>query len=262
MKIFFGPAGLGGIDEAEDNLKTMKKLGLKACEIAFTYGIYIKKKNAKNIKKWAKKNNIKLSVHAPYWINLNSNDNEKVEKSKKRILKSCEVSELIGAEKVVFHPGYYGKDSKENTYNKIKKEIIELQEEIKRKKWEVKLAPETTGKKNVFGSVEEIKNLVKETGCFFTIDFAHLFARNNGKIALKNLVKDFEGFEELHCHFSGIEYGDKGEKKHKETSEEDIKELLIALKNLKNLKKVVIINESPIPLQDSVLMSKIWKEII
>lgn len=150
MQIKFGPAGLGGVDEATSNLEKYHKLGLKACEIAFTYGVYIKNKNdALKIGETAKKLGILLSIHAPYWINLNSSEKIKVEKSKQRIINCCEIGTYLGAYRVVFHPGYYGKISKEETYEKIKNEILEIQKIIHQKKYTPKLAPETTGKLNV-----------------------------------------------------------------------------------------------------------------
>ena len=83
MSIRFGPAGLGGVKEAEENLEKFSKLGLRACEIAFTYGIYIKnKQDAVRIGKKAKELDIKLSIHAPYWLNLNSKEKIKIEQSK------------------------------------------------------------------------------------------------------------------------------------------------------------------------------------
>jgi len=231
-------------------LQEYHKLGLKACEIAFTYGIYIhKKEDALAIGKEAKKLGIKLSIHAPYWINLNSNEKVKIEQSKKRILDCCEIGEWLGAYRVVFHPGYYGKKAKEESFEIIKKEILELQGEIKRKKWEIELAPETTGKVNVFGSIEEIAGLVKETGCAFCIDFAHVLARY--KDYSFDLIKKNFPQEKWHCHFSGIEYGEKGEKKHKTTSENEMKKLISFLPKNKD---IVIINESPNPVGDSVKM--------
>ena len=190
-QVKFGPVGLGGVKEAISNLKKYKELGLKACEIAFTYGVYIKKKeDATKIGAAARELGIQLSIHAPYWINLNSAEKEKIEKSKQRILKCCEVGTLLGAKKVVFHPGYYTKNSqanfgatksktvlkhrtgedfvggkidKEKTYENIKREILEMQKEMKQKKYNPKLAPETIGKVNVFGSIDEIKQLVEDT---------------------------------------------------------------------------------------------------
>ena len=247
--IRFGPAGLGGVKDAISNLENYAKLELKACEIAFTYSIYIKPEQTKPIKQAAEKLGIKLSIHSPYWMNLNSKDKDKKEKSKQRILKCCELGELLGVEKVIFHPGYYGKMNKDETFENIKKAIIELQDKIKEKKWKVKLVAETAGKINVFGSVDEILRLVKETGCLFCIDFAHVYARNKGKIDYKEVYDKFKEFPSLHCHFSGIKYGEKGEKSHELTNEAELKKLLSVLPRNKD---ITIINESPEPIGYSV----------
>jgi deoxyribonuclease-4 len=247
--IKFGPAGLGSVKEAISNLEKYHKLGLRACEIAFTYGVYIKdRKDAEEIGKKAKELGISLSIHAPYWINLNSAEKEKIEKSKERILRCCEVGTWLGVKSVIFHPGYYGKFSKEETFEKIKKEILEMENEIKKKKYTPKLCPETTGKINVFGSVDEIKKLSDETGCKFCIDFAHILAREKNYM-FKEVLEKFSKHKELHIHFSGIEYGDKGERNHKNTLDKEWKEMI---KNLPKNKEIIIINESPNPVADSV----------
>lgn len=133
MSVKFGPAGLGSVKDAVSNLKRYSELGINVCEIPFTYQVYIKKKeDALMIRESAEKFGIELSIHAPYWINLNSSEKEKVEESKKRILKCCEVGEWLGVSRVVFHPGYYGKMEKEKTYENIKKQILELQGELKK----------------------------------------------------------------------------------------------------------------------------------
>ncbi len=259
--IRFGPAGLGGVKEAVSNLKDFHESGLRACEIAFTYGVYIKesqKKEISEIRNTAKKLDIKLSVHAPYWINLNSKEKKKIEESKKRILESCKIGEMLGAYCVVFHPGYYGKIGEEETYENIKNAILEMQEEIKKNKWKIKLAPETTGKVNVFGKEEEILKLVKETKCFFCVDFAHLLARSQGKEKYSEMYEKFKSFKSLHCHFSGIEWGEKGERRHIITPENEIRKLL---KILPKNKDIVIINESPEPIEDSVKSLKILNKL-
>jgi len=250
-QINFGPAGLGSVKTAEQTLEQYHNLGFKACEIAFTYGIYIKESQTKAIRQAAEKYNISLSIHAPYWINLNSADKKKTEQSKQRILKTCNIGHLLGAKKIVFHPGYYGKLSKEQTYENIKQAIIEIQAEIKANKWDVKLCPETTGKVNVFGSIAEIKQLVADTNCSFTIDFAHLWARNQGKMSYKEMLTHFKEFKTLHCHFSGIEFGDKGEKNHKPVEKEKLTKLIKEI--IKSKHNVTIISESPNPVKDSLL---------
>jgi len=248
-KIRFGPAGLGGVNEAISNLEIFHKLGLTACEIAFTYGVYIKnKEDAIRIGKKAKELGIKLSIHAPYYINLNSKEKEKIEASKKRILDCCEVGDWLGAYVVVFHPGFYTGIEKEISYQNIKKAMLKIQEKIKAKDWKIVLAPETTGKVNVFGSLDEISRLVKETGCGFCIDFAHVLAREK-KVDYEKIKRLFGEYKNWHCHFSGIEYGEKGERRHIKTTKDAWKKLF---KGLPKDKEIVIINESPFNVEDSV----------
>jgi len=247
--IKFGPAGIGGVKESPNFLEMYKKLGIKVAEIPFTYQVWIKKReDAIKIKKAAKKNSVKLSIHAPYWINLNSREKEKIQKSKQRILKCCEVANWMGIKRVVFHCGYYGGMEKEKTLQNIKKAILEMQEVIKKNKWRVRLCPEVMGKKNVFGNIKEISRLVKETKCSFCIDFAHILARYNS-YEIEQVKKNFPQ-KTWHCHFSGIEYGEKGEKHHKRTPEKEIKRLISILPKNKD---ITIINESPNPIEDSIL---------
>ena len=256
MTIVFGPSGLGGVKEAISNLEEYHKLGFGACEISFTYGPYIKsEEDARVIGEAAERLGIKLSIHVPYWINLNSKESGKVEKSKERILECCRIGTWLGAYIVVFHPGYYSED-KEETYQNIKSRIIEIMQEMNEKEYTPKLAPETMGKVNVFGSAEEISRLVNETGCDFCIDFAHILARDK-EYRFDEVLKMFEKQDVLHIHFSGIEYGELGEKKHKKTTEDELRALL---EHLPRDKEFVIVNESPNPVGDSVLGLSIYSE--
>ncbi len=257
-KILFGPVGIGSAKDAAKNLEEFYELGIRACEIPFTYQVFIKKQeHMKEIKKAAEKYNIILSVHAQYWVNLNSKEKAKVEASKKRILDCCEVGEKIGAKRVVFHPGFYAGMDKETTYQNIKKQILKIQEALKKNNWKIKLAPETTGKVNVFGSIEEIVRLIKETNCSFCIDFAHILAREK-KVDYDKIKKLFDNEKVWHCHFSGIEYGEKGERRHKKTPKKEWEKLL---ENLPKNKKIIIINESPDPLGDTIEGMRVYKKL-
>jgi deoxyribonuclease IV len=253
--IRFGPAGLGPVKSALDVLTEYNKKGLRACEIAFTYGVYIKPTDAEAIRKKAKELDIKLSIHAPYWVNLNSDEPEKIHSTKKRILDCCDIGEKLGVEVVVFHPGYYGKD-KAKAYDKIKEGIKDILDTIKSKGWKIKIAPETMGKVNVFGSIEEISKLAKETGCDFCIDFAHILARDK-VVDYKRIIELFPQ-ERWHVHFSGIVYGDKGEKHHKTTELGEWKSLI---SNLPKNKDITIVNESPTMIEDSILGLKVYKNL-
>jgi deoxyribonuclease IV len=249
-KLKIGPSGLGPVKDAIRNLNLFYENKIKACEIAFTYGVYIKKEEAKEIKNKAKELDISLSIHAPYYINLNSIDKQKIFMSKKRILNCCEIGHHLGAKNIIFHSGFYMGLDKEQTFQNIKKQIIELKETIKENNWDIKLCPEIMGKKNVFGSIDEIKRLVEETNCSFCIDFAHILARYNSH-KFKEIIEAFPK-KDWHTHFSGIEYSiEKGEKNHKMTTKEEWQNLLHNLKDLD--KEITIISESPNPLEDSIM---------
>jgi deoxyribonuclease-4 len=101
--------------------------------------------------------------------------------------------------------------------------------------------------------VEELLKLMKETGCGICVDFAHLYARQQGEIdytrSLKKLPQSF------HAHFSGIEYGAKGERKHLNTTPSFFKPLAEAL--LKSKRNVTLINESPRPHKDAAMMKRV-----
>lgn len=255
MRIRLGPAGGGG--NTLKGVEYVNELGLQAMEVEFVRGIHMSNELAREIGKLAEKLKIELSVHAPYFINLNSVEKEKKEASKRRIITSCERANYLGAKTVVFHAGYYGKMSKEETFDNICEAIKEIISEIKKRKYDVNLAPETMGKINVFGKVDEIKKLICETGCKCCIDFAHIKALNRGKIDYNEILTKFSG--DLHCHFSGIEYGEKGEKNHKITPSEEIIELSKAV--LKSGKRITIINESPDPVGDSIRTKKEFERL-
>jgi len=254
--IKLGPGGTSGLGYT-DGLNEIAKLSLAALEVEFTYGVKMPNSVAAEVGALAKKLNISLSVHAPYYINLNSEEKAKVQASKVRILQSCERAHHLGAKYIVFHAAYYGKDSKESVYEAVKQQILDLNKTIKQKGWNVHLAPETTGKASQFGELDELLKLRKETGCELCVDFAHLKARNNGKIDYKEVFSKLKHVNHIHAHFSGIEWGPKGERRHKITDESNLKPLLDEIK--KQNTDITIINESPDPFGDSVKALKLLR---
>ncbi|MFH0752210.1 MAG: TIM barrel protein [archaeon] len=258
MKIYLGPAGtpkastLKGVEYIHD-------VGLKAMEVEFVYGIKMTNKTAKEVGEKAKELGMQLSVHAPYYINLASADAKIRTASKKRILTACERAHHLGAEFVVFHPGYYYKGNKEETFKIIKEAMIDIKKVVSKNKWKVKLAPETTGKVNVFGSLSETTNLVKSVKCSLCVDFAHILARE-GRIDYNEVIRGIKKLKlkHYHFHFSGIEYGPKGERNHKITEPRQMKELAKAI--IKNKLNCTVINESPDPVGDSLKMKKYFNK--
>jgi len=253
MTILIGPAG-SGLANVE-GIKKVKDLGLDAIEIEFTYGVKMSNAKAKEIGEAAKKLKISLSVHGPYYVNLVSAEKPKITASKKRILDSCERGHNLGAKYIVFHAAFYGKHTPEECYDLVKKEILDMQKTIKQKKWNVILCPETTGKPSQFGTVEELAKLAKATGCGVCIDFSHIYARNQGKIDYDDVCKKIKRIRHKTAHFSGIDYGPKGERKHIPTKPAAIKELIKYLKKYKI--SIRVINESPQPVKDSLVAKKL-----
>ena len=256
--IKFGPGGTAGLGYSE-GLARIKEIGLSALEVEFTYGVHMKNEDARLIGQLAKKMGVSLSIHAPYYINLASEEKAKISASKKRILDSCERAHNMGAEYVVFHAGFYQKKSKEETFERIKTQILEINNTLKERTWKVMLAPELTGKPSQFGDIDELIRLKNETGCHLTVDFSHSKARSQGKMEYSEILEKLSGIKHIHSHFSGIEWTEKGERRHLLTDKEEI--IPLAEEIISKKVDVTIINESPDPIGDAYKMKRIFDEL-
>ncbi len=261
QQILLGPAGSPEKSTLE-GIATIKKLGLQSMEVQFTHGIHMSDELAKQIGEEKIKQKIMLSVHAPYYINLSSENKQKIAESKQRILRSAELAHYMHASPVVFHPGFYGKHSKEETYDLIKNEIDEMLKIIRNKGWNVEIAPETMGRISQFGTLEEIIALSKELKCNLCVDICHIYARNQGKVDYYYIFSKIRKLKRSHIHFqfSGVEFGPQGERRHLVLNEKpDFKEFAQAL--LESKLNATIICESPITWQDSLKMKKILEKL-
>lgn len=274
-ELLFGTAGIPlsskGLSTAQ-GIEEVKNLGLGAMELEFVRSIHITKDKAPEVKEAAKKNNIILTCHAPYYINLNSQEKLKQLQSKERILNSSRISNLCGGYSVCFHPGFYMKQDQEKVFEVILKNIRDITKKLKQEGINIWIRPETTGKESQFGSLKEIIDISKEFEKVLPcIDFSHLHARSNGKVnsydefseILSLVEKELgrEALDNMHNHVSGINYGDKGERNHMNLEESDFryKDLLKSLKEFKC--KGVLICESPNIEEDAKLMKKYYDSI-
>jgi deoxyribonuclease IV len=256
--MLFGPASIGS--PALEGLKHLASLGIKTSEVAFGRGVYMRDNVlAKEVGKLSKSLGISLSVHAPYFVNLATDDPVKKKASIARVLSACERGFHMGAKEIIFHPAYYMEKTHEEVYALVKDAMISMQKTIKKNKWGVILCPETTGKGSQFGSLDELTKLSKEIGCGVCVDFAHLKARDIGVIDYDVVMKKVKKIKHLTCHFSGIVWGQKGELHHELTKEKDIKELLSYL--IKYKIDTRIINESPDVVGDTIKTMKIWEKL-
>src|SRR3989338_6875416 len=132
--IKIGPAGSSGLGVLK-GIEHTKQLGIDAAEVEFTYGVNMNSETAKQAGALAKKLGIDLSVHAPYYINLASEEKAKINASVVRIMQSCERAHQLGAKYVVFHAAFYGKRKPEEVEEMVIDGLIELAGKLKEKKW-------------------------------------------------------------------------------------------------------------------------------
>ena len=247
-KLHFGTAGTPRNPQnltTVDGIKRIAELGLDCMEVEFVQGVRMSKETAKQVSVVAANRNIRLSVHAPYFINLNARETEKIQASQLRLIQSARMAALCGAADVVFHSAYYMGTTPEQTYDNVKKYFLEVIDQLKKEKISVNLRPEVMGKLSQFGTLDELLNLSVETnGVAPCIDFAHWHARtgkNNSYEEFCGILAKIEkrlgktSLENMHIHVAGIAFGNKGELNHLNLEDSDFKyeELLRALNDFK-----------------------------
>ncbi|MDO8717181.1 MAG: TIM barrel protein [Dehalococcoidales bacterium] len=257
-RLFFGTGGVPHSAQSGstvDGIKRIAELGLGGMELEFVRGVNMGESTARQVAEVATSEGIKLSVHAPYYINFNSHEPEKIQASQVRLLQSARIGALCEAETVVVHTAFYLGDPPGEVYNRVKQYLQEVISILRGENNRIWIRPEIMGKATQFGTIEEILQLCTEVeGVAPGIDFAHLHARNGvvnsypefaailGKVQEK---LGRAGLDNMHIHFSGIRYGDRGEISHLNLKESDLQyvELLRALRDFDV--KGLVVCESP-----------------
>lgn len=216
-------------------IKHIRELGLDHLEIAWVQSVRVSDETCAEIKATAEKYNVSLSIHAPYYINLNSQTAELMQKSDERLLAAARKGFLAGAKDIIFHPGSYHTQPPAQVYARAKEKLLEITGILREEGVNVNLRPETMGKSAMFGSLEEVVQLSADVpGVLPCIDWAHLHARaGDGSFntyqefaAALDMVKTVlgdTGLKALHFHMSGIAYTNKGEKAHLPLNEADLR---------------------------------------
>lgn len=203
----------------------LAELGLNAFEYSFGRGVTMSPETAEKIRTSFAKYDIAISAHAPYYTNFANPDPEMIKKSIGYILQSLNAVHSMGGERVVFHPASCGKDDRKTAVLRTKKNLELLSEEIRELPFEFKLCPETMGKLNQIGTVEEVVDFCMISERFYPcFDFGHINSYMRGGLKTKDdyrKILDYTieklGFEKaslMHVHFSKIQYGDRGEIRH------------------------------------------------
>ncbi len=237
-------------------------------EIEFVRSVYLGEAAAYEVANAAQKYNIKLSAHAPYYLNFNAHETKKLKASQGYLFKAARIASLCNAHSVVFHAGFYLGDEPESAYQTIFKYLAEVMEKLKEEGINILIRPEVSGKGSQFGSLDEILRLCAELeGTAPCIDFAHWHARNGENNSYAEFAAALEktaeklgeaALKNMHLHISGIEYGAKGEKRHLEFEQADLNyvELLKALKNYNAAGTVIC--ESPIQEEDALKLKNAY----
>lgn len=273
-QLLFGVAGIPEGCPEDSSLKAISYLsqtGLEALELEFVHGLKMAGETANLVKLTAQQHNIKISAHAPYFINLGAEDQGKKMQSQEMLLKSLRIAAAAGASDLVFHGGYYGLKAPEETYLQVKKSLKEILSIGRSERISTKLRIEVMGKKKQFGSLEEVLSLCRELeGLYPCLDFAHIFARD-GRI---NSYRDFyqvlekvakklgkAALKNAHIHISGVKYNQTGELNHLNLEESEFRydEWLQALDDIGV--KGTIICESPSLTSDALMLKNLYRSM-
>ena len=277
--IKFGPSGNSesfyaeGYAHTEQAAKFVKEKGLDCFEYSFGRGVRITEEKAIAIGEAFQREEIEISVHAPYFINFANPDDEMAAKSYGYVLDSAKACRLMQGNRIVFHPAAQGKATRFEAVDKTQERLKILAEYISLNGYEDMLfCPETMGKQAQIGTVEEITEFCK-IAPFYTpcIDFGHINAREQGSLKTVADYKDrlaymiaelgYDRMKHFHAHFSKIMYGAKGEVKHLTFADEvygpDFEPLALALKQL-NLEPYIVSESDGTQAEDAQYMKKVY----
>ncbi len=251
-----------------EGLRQAKKLGIHAMEIEWVQSVPSHPERMALIRKTAEELDMTLTVHAPYYVNLNSPEKEKLAASIMRVTNALAMSELAGVRSVCVHAAFNLGQPPDKVYDNVRRAVDTILKKKSKLFPHVNLALETMGRQTQFGTLEEVLRISKEFDLYPCVDPAHMHARTNG---LVNTAKEWHEMLDLyvkylgkpslgyvHMHFSGIAYGAKGEKHHLPLRDSDArwKDFVGVLKERKVCGTVVC--ESPAMEKDTLLLQKTY----
>ncbi|HEY33225.1 MAG TPA: TIM barrel protein [Dehalococcoidia bacterium] len=259
------PSIAGGIERVAE-------LGLGCMEMEFVRRASMGEATAQVVAESAVRTGVKLTAHAPYYINLNAREPEKVRASQERLLQTARIASWCGAHSVAFHAAFYLGDPPDQVYQAVKQRLEEVLEQLRQEDVKVWIRPELMGRETQFGSLEELLDLSLELEMVAPcIDFAHYHARDGKHNSYDEFISILARVEErlgrgalddIHIHVSGIDYGKKGEIKHLNMEESDFQyvDFIRALKDYDV--KGIVICESPNLEGDALLLQNTYHHLL
>lgn len=228
----FGPGGNpeafyhAGYKASADIPQWLADMQLTAYEYQCSRGANVREETARLVGKNAANAGIALSIHAPYYISLATEDEKTAANTQKHFIKTLKVARWMGADRIVFHIGGPGKQDRRSAMERVYKSFaVVLEEADKQGLSGIYLCPETMGKQNQLGTLEEVLSLCKMSSMVTpAVDFGHLHAVTGGQYTTAAEVEQvFDRVGEvlgeraaqyLHIHFSRIEFTKAGERRH------------------------------------------------
>ena len=273
--IRFGPAGIPIETPGEGTaagIEYCRKIGLSAMEVEFVHGVNLKEDTCRAAGQVAKKNGVKLSCHAPYYINCCAKEKHKLEASVRHVLTTAQAAYWLSASPIVVHTGHYMGRMPEECRKIVCETYETCLDEMKALKISgVVIGAELTGRKSAYGSLDEIIDLAENFGLkrvMPVIDYAHYHAREERLASKGGYLKILERVERqlgseaaknFHCHFSGIEYTDKGERSHLPVESDSPPFAPLAEAWKENGWAGTVICESPLIEKDALALQKIYQ---
>jgi deoxyribonuclease-4 len=253
-------------------IQTLASLGLYAFELGWVQSVRVSEETCALIKEESQVSKVSLSVHAPYFINLNSTE-EEWPKSRKRLMDAAFYGNLAGATDIIFHPGSYFEAPPADVLKVAIPRLADCVKELRSQQIPVILRPETMGKSALLGSFEDVLEMSKSIeGVLPCLDFAHLHARpGDGSVNTtsewNSMIEKYQkslgsnSLHAIHIHLSGIEYSAKGERNHLPLRESDLNlsQLFAVLKGASCQGRILC--ESPIMEEDAIYMKELWNSI-
>ncbi len=246
-----------------DALRRLREAGLDAMEIQFVRQVSMPLERARAIGEEARALGVRLSAHAPYYVNFNSDSGSTRQRSAGWVLETVRRCHAMGARVAVVHAASYGKSPAAAT-GAVVEGLRQVREAMDDEGLEAVLGLELMGRRSQWGDMEELAQACAAVeGTAPVLDFAHLHARSAGGLREKeDFIAAIEecrriSGEDPHCHCSGVEYGDKGERRHLDldAAEPDYGLLAEAAATLGD--KATLIVESPRQLEDAVLLRRL-----
>jgi deoxyribonuclease-4 len=242
-------------------------LGLLALELGWVQSVRVTEATCLAIRQAGQTAGVVLSVHAPYYINLNA-DRSEWPRSRKRLMDAAHYGALAGATDIIVHPGSYFEAPPEEVIRRALPRLQACLDELRKNGNQVRIRLETMGKQAMLGSLEDVLTLSQAVeGVEPCLDISHLHARpgdgsmNSFEEWSAVLVRYAEvlgtaALQRLHIHCSGIAYGPRGERKHLRLvdSDLDLAALMRALAGQGCGGRILC--ESPGPVEDDALLMK------